>query len=153
MQIRRAEEADIPTVAQLWHLGWHSAHASIVDADLVRTRGPAEFMSRTTTHLGQTYVAMFMGAVVGFFMVEGDELYQFYLDASQQGSGLAAKMMAEAEAMLPSPKAWLSCSVGNDRAAAFYSKCGWRNAGEEEIQVETTDGALPVRVWRFEKAV
>lgn len=153
MQIRIAGQNDIGAVAQLWHLGWHSAHASIVDADLVRTRAPAEFVSRTQAHLSQTHLAIIDGAVVGFFMIEGNELYQFYVDSSQLGTGLATKMMGQAEALLPSPIAWLACSVGNDRAAAFYAKSGWTNVGEEELQVETSEGAMAVRIWRFEKAV
>jgi putative acetyltransferase len=153
MQIRRAQEGDILEIAQIWHLGWHSAHASIVDADLVRLRGPAEFMTRTTAHLVQTHVAIIDGEVTGFFMIDGDELYQFYVDAAHHGKGVAGQMMAEAETLLPSPTAWLACSVGNDRAAAFYTKCGWKNLSQEELQVETSDGPRPVSIWRFEKAV
>lgn len=151
MQIRSAQEGDIQAVAQLWHLGWHSAHAAIVDADLVRLRAPAEFLARTTAHLPQTYVAIVDVEVAGFFMIEGDELYQFYVDVAHHGKGLARQMMMEAETLLSSPNAWLACSVGNERAAAFYTKCGWQNLSEEELQVETSEGPRPVRIWRFEK--
>ncbi|KEJ88096.1 GNAT family N-acetyltransferase [Sulfitobacter donghicola] len=153
MQIRNAQEADIPVIAQLWHLGWHSAHASIVDVDLVRLRAPAEFMTRTAAHLEQTYVAVLGGEIAGFFMIEGNEVYQFYVDPAQHGSGFARRMMKEAEARVPASLAWLACSVGNDRAAAFYAKNGWRNVGEEELQVETSEGPRPVRIWRFEKTL
>ena len=153
MQIRCAQMGDIAEIAQLWHLQWHSAHAAVVDADLVRLRAPAEFMARTADHLAQTHVVIVDGALAGFFMVEGDELYQFYVGAGQQGSGLAQAMMREAEAVLPGPRGWLACSVGNDRAARFYAKCGWENVGEEELAVETSAGPRPVRIWRFEKDV
>lgn len=153
MQIRAATTDDISAIAKLWHGQWHSAHATVVDAELVQTRVPAEFDARTTAHLPQTHVALLNGSLAGFFMIEGEELYQFYIANGHQGSGLAQRMMAQAEAMLPAPRAWLACSVGNNRAARFYEKCGWQNTGVEELQVETSSGPKPVRIWRFEKDI
>ncbi len=151
MQIRTAKEEDVQLLARMWHLGWHQAHAGIVDADLVRLRGPAEFAARTAAHLGQTSVASVDGEIVGFFMVQDDELYQFYVDAAHQGRGVAGDLMLAAEAALPRPRAWLACTVGNTRAAAFYDKCGWENMGAEPCLVETSAGERVVEVWRFEK--
>ena len=154
MQIRAALTDDIKSIAQLWHLGWHQAHAAIVDADLVRLRTAAEFVARTKARLAQTSVAVEDdGALAGFFMIEGDELYQFYVGIEQQGRGTAGAMMAAAEAAFDVPRAWLACTVGNDRAAAFYVKCGWRNVAKEPCEIETRDGARFVDVWRFEKAL
>lgn len=153
MQIRRAKEVDIRDVARMWHSGWHIGHAAVVDQALVALRDPAEFLARTTSHLHQTYVASVDGALAGFFMIEGDELYQFYLDKAHHGSGLAKLLMAEAEARLSGPRAWLGCSVGNDRAAAFYVKLGWENMGVEALEVETSQGSCAVNIWRFEKAL
>lgn len=153
MEIRQANEGDVQAVARMWHMGWHIGHAAIVDEALVVLRVPAEFVARTIAHLGQTYVAVVDGAVVGFFMVEGDELYQFYLDVMHHGSGLARPLMVEAEARLSGPRAWLGCSVGNDRAAAFYVKAGWENMGVEVFEAETSQGTCSVNIWRFEKAL
>lgn len=153
MQIRPAKTDDIGAIAKLWHAQWHSAHAAVVDADLVLSRVAAEFDARTKAHLPQTYVAEVDGVLAGFFMIEGDELYQFYVGSGHQGSGLAQGMMAQAEALLPKPRVWLACSVGNDRAARFYEKCGWQNTGEQELEVETSSGPKPVSIWRFEKEV
>ncbi|MEH6644673.1 GNAT family N-acetyltransferase [Sulfitobacter sp.] len=153
MQIRVATTDDTSAIAKLWHAQWHSAHGAIVDADLVNSRIPAEFNARTTAHLPQTYVALVDGALAGFFMIEGDELYQFYIANGHQGSGLAQGMMTHAEALLPAPRAWLACSVGNSRAARFYQKCGWQNTGVEELKVETSSGPKPVSIWRFEKDI
>jgi putative acetyltransferase len=153
MQIRKATQEDIGTLAQMWHEGWHVAHGAIVDVELVRTRTLPEFTARTAAHLDQTHVALIDGAIVGFFMVEGDELYQFYVSGAHQGRGAARTMMSLAEAVLPRPRAWLGCTVGNNRAAAFYLKCGWQNTGEVVLEMESAQGPLPVRVWRFEKAL
>lgn len=153
MQIRKATQDDIGALAQMWHEGWHSAHAAVVDAELVRLRTPAEFTARAASHLDQTYVALVEGAIAGFFMIEGDELYQFYVAGEHHGSGIARVMMRHAETVLPRPRAWLACSVGNDRAAAFYIKCGWQNTGVVVLEVESAQGPVPVRVWRFEKTL
>ncbi len=47
--------------------------------------------------------------------------------------------------------AWLACAIGNDRAARFYEKSGWRRAGTVVYQAEAPDGSLPLEVWRYEK--
>ncbi|WP_299563833.1 GNAT family N-acetyltransferase [uncultured Sulfitobacter sp.] len=154
MQIRAAETEDRDDIARMWHLGWHQAHAAIVDPDLVDLRDPAEFAARTQAHLPQTRVAIAPdGALAGFFMVEGDELYQFYVASARHGDGTARTLMTAAEAAFEVPCAWLACTVGNARAAAFYAKCGWRNCGAEPCAVETGAGPRTVEVWRFEKTL
>ncbi len=47
--------------------------------------------------------------------------------------------------------AWLACAVGNTRAARFYEKSGWRNAGTFVMMTDTSNGPFPVDQWRFEK--
>ena len=36
--------------------------------------------------------------------------------------------------------AWLACSIGNARAAAFYVKAGWSNVGTETLDLDTSAG-------------
>ncbi|WP_298858035.1 GNAT family N-acetyltransferase [uncultured Sulfitobacter sp.] len=151
MEIRQADKNDVQAIARLWHSGWHLGHAEVVDAALVRSRVPEEFVARTQTHLGEAYVGLVGVEIVGFFMIKENELYQFYLGMAHHGSGLANLLMFEAEARLSGPRAWLGCSVGNDRAAAFYVKAGWENMGSEVFEAETSDGICPVNIWRFEK--
>jgi hypothetical protein len=45
--------------------------------------------------------------------------------------------------------AWLACAIGNDRAARFYEKSGWRRV--ITYQAETSAGTFPLEVWRYEK--
>jgi ribosomal protein S18 acetylase RimI-like enzyme len=73
-----------------------------------------------------------------------------------RGSGLAASLIAEAEALLAARgvgSAWLACAVGNDRAARFYEKSGWSNARTMANRLETADGVFEMPVWRYEKRV
>lgn len=151
LRITPASAADVPWIAACWHAGWHQGHAGLVPEALVASRVPEEFADRTRAHLGETTVARIGGRLAGFFMLEGDELYQFYVDAAFQGQGVAAALMDAVEHALAGRIAWLACSVGNDRAAAFYEKAGWQRQGVETYAVEASAGPQDVQVWRYEK--
>jgi len=49
--------------------------------------------------------------------------------------------------------AWLACAIGNERAARFYEKHGWRRAGIVTNAAETSQGVFMLDVWRYEKTV
>lgn len=151
MDIRPATPADVPLIAALWHLGWVQGHAAIAPPALTALRTQDEFVIRTKAHLKQTRVAWIDGQMAGFFMIDRDEIYQFYVAKAFQGSGTATALMAAAEAALGTGLKWLACSVGNDRAARFYEKSGWSQAGITPYEVETGDGPLVVEVGRYEK--
>jgi RimJ/RimL family protein N-acetyltransferase len=42
--------------------------------------------------------------------------------------------------------AWLSCAIGNDRAARFYEKSGWRRAGTFVSRLDTIK--FDLEVWQ-----
>jgi ribosomal protein S18 acetylase RimI-like enzyme len=87
-------------------------------------------------------------------MVNGDELYQLYVSAAARGTGVAAALVADAEVRIAATgaaTAWLACAIGNDRAARFYEKCGWRRAGVMTSILNTAKGLFPLEVWRYEK--
>lgn len=65
-------------------------------------------------------------------------------------------LIADAEARLAErgvETAWLACAIGNDRAAKFYEKRGWRRAGTMINQAETSAGIFPLETWRYEKSL
>jgi ribosomal protein S18 acetylase RimI-like enzyme len=81
-------------------------------------------------------------------------VYQFYVAEAARGTGVASALMADAEATLAArgvDTAWLACAIGNDRAARFYDKCGWRLASTFTSRLDTADGVIPLEVWRYEK--
>jgi GNAT superfamily N-acetyltransferase len=89
-------------------------------------------------------------------MLKGDELYQLYVSAQARGTGVAAALIADAEARLRAggvQTAWLGCAIGNDRAARFYEKSGWHRAGTVVERLETSSGEFPLEVWRYEKSL
>jgi GNAT superfamily N-acetyltransferase len=141
-------------LAELWHAGWQDAHAPILPAELARVRTLQSFRERMREHLDDVRVSGPVAAPTGFSMLKGDELYQFYVSAAARGTGLAAELLRDAEATLLARgvrNAWLACAIGNDRAARFYEKQGWRRVGARVIQVTVPGGLYPLEVWRYEK--
>jgi GNAT superfamily N-acetyltransferase len=61
------------------------------------------------------------------------ELWRFYLDRSWHGRGVAQQLMDRVKAVARERGAktlWLGVWEKNDRARAFYAKCGFADAGE-----------------------
>jgi ribosomal protein S18 acetylase RimI-like enzyme len=154
MSVRSAEAAEIDHLAKVWYDGWQDAHARILPAELTRIRTLESFRDRLQAALADVRVVGPFPTPVGFCMLKSDELYQLYVSAEARGTGAAAALVADAEARLAADGvglAWLACAVGNERAARFYEKCGWRRAGTVVYQPDAANGAPPLEVWRYEK--
>jgi len=154
MNVRAAEDAEIDRLATIWHEGWHQAHAQILPAELTRLRTLENFRERLQTALPNVRVVGPLGEAVGFCIVKGDELYQLYVSVQARGSGAAAALIADAEARLAEADvetAWLACAIGNERAARFYEKSGWRRAGTVVYHPDAAHETLALEVWRYEK--
>jgi GNAT superfamily N-acetyltransferase len=154
MDVRAAAEAEIEHLARLWHEGWHDAHGQIVPAQLVSLRTVESFAKRLQAALADVRVSGPFGDGAGLCIIKGEELYQLYVAAQARGTGVAAALMADAEARLSQRgvnTAWLACAIGNERAARFYEKCGWHLAGTVSNALEISQGTFPLQVWRYEK--
>ena len=151
---RAAEPEDLGPLAQLWRQGWVDAHLDIVPEDLIALRTPESFVERMAAALPRVRVLGPVGAPLGFHLIKGDELNQFYLAGEARGSGASGVLMADAEMRLAEAgvtTAWLACAIGNARAARFYEKSGWTLAREAVVPTETPAGPFPLKVWRYEK--
>ncbi|ADG11985.1 N-acetyltransferase [Caulobacter segnis] len=151
---RAAEPEDLAPLARLWREGWSDAHNGIVPEALVALRTPESFEERMAKALPQVRALGPVGAPLGFHLIKGDELNQFYLASAARGTGAAGVLMADAEMRLAEAgvaTAWLACAIGNTRAARFYEKAGWTRAGVETVPTETSEGSFPLEVWRYEK--
>jgi GNAT superfamily N-acetyltransferase len=156
MDVRGAEAVEIDHLAKVWYDSWQDAHAQIVPAELTRLRTLESFRERLQADLSKVRVVGPIGAPVGFCSVKGDELYQLFVSAQSRGSGVAAALIADAEARLTesgAETAWLACAIGNERAARFYEKCGWHRAGTMVSHLETPNGTFLLEVWRYEKSL
>jgi len=156
INIRPAEQTEVDQLAQVWFDAWRDAHAQIVPAELARLRTLENFRERMQKELPNVRVAGSPGEPVGFCLVKGDELYQLFVAARARGTGVAAALMADGEALLAESgveTAWLACAIGNERAARFYEKCGWRRTGTMTNEAETSEGTFLLQVWRYEKTL
>ncbi|HET9040487.1 MAG TPA: GNAT family N-acetyltransferase [Gemmatimonadales bacterium] len=154
MFVRPAEAAEIDHLAKVWYDGWQDAHARILPAELARIRTRESLRDRLQEALPDVRVVGPFPTPVGFCLLKGDELYQLYVSAEARGTGAAAALVADAEERLAGDGvelAWLACAVGNERAARFYEKCGWRRAGTVVYQPDAANGVPALEVWRYEK--
>ena len=152
--VRTADAGELDQLASVWYDAWQDAHAPIVPAALTRLRTLESFKQRLDTAVSDLRVVGPVDAPVGLCVIKGDELYQLFVSAESRGSGVAAALIADAETRLLArgvETAWLACAIGNDRAARFYEKCGWRRAGTFVSLLETPNGIFPLEVWRYEK--
>lgn len=153
-EIRAATPKDIPELARLWHDGWHDAHAAILPESIAQTRTFEKFLDLAVDAVTHIRVAGPHGWPLGFHVLKNNEINQFYVSAKARGTGVAAALLADAEARLVANGAriaWLACAIGNDRAARFYEKNGWHRARTVAVRFNTIGGALDVKVWRYEK--
>jgi GNAT superfamily N-acetyltransferase len=152
--VRDAEKGEIDRLAKIWYDGWRDAHATILPAALARFRTLESFEKRLGGLLPAVRVFGAAHGPVGFCITKGDELYQLFVSGQARGSGVAAALVADAEIQMAERGiglAWLTCAIGNDRAARFYEKQGWRRAGVVVSELETPEGVFPLEVWRYEK--
>jgi GNAT superfamily N-acetyltransferase len=154
--IRSAQPADMAAVAVIWHRAWHVGHAGHVPEGLTAARTLDAFQARTPARVADTMVAEIDGELVGFTMVEGDEVEQVFVDPRSHGAGVAAPLLAAAEQQVAAAGhevAWLAVVVGNARARAFYEKHGWHDEGDlaYEVSAGGTTYVSPCR--RYEKTV
>jgi GNAT superfamily N-acetyltransferase len=154
--IENLQPAQISEVAALWHQGWIDGHAAVVPKELTALRTLESFEIRTRDLLGTCRVAISGDQVLGFTMVNDDELYQLYAGAAARGRGVAQALIQDFEDRMLNAghrKIWLACAIGNERAARFYTKMGWTNVREEAVELETLADPFTLTVWRFEKTL
>jgi GNAT superfamily N-acetyltransferase len=157
MNVRPIERTEVGIVARLWYDGWQDAHAEILPSELARHRTLESFTQRLEAELPNVRAVGPVGAPLGFHLLKGDELNQFYVAAQSRGTGVAAALIADAESRLFEngvETAWLACAIGNERAARFYEKCGWHRVGTVAVQLQISHGEpFTLSVWRYEKPI
>jgi GNAT superfamily N-acetyltransferase len=154
--IKDMSPAHIPQAAQLWHQGWIDGHAEVVPAELTKLRTLDSFQIRTKENLPFARAALDGDNLLGFTMVKHDELYQMYVGSNARGNGVAQRLLQDGEQQIRAAgyrSAWLSCAIGNERAARFYVKQGWSNVRVETVELETLGAPFPLQTWRFEKGL
>lgn len=150
--VRSAEPADVGAVTRIWREGWADAHLGNVPDAQVAARTPTSFDRRARGRLADTTVASLGGTVVGFVMVDRDQVDQLYLDRAARGSGIGAALLREAERIVAAaghPRAWLAVATGNTSARRFYERQGWVDEGRFDHEASLPGGSFVVDCHRF----
>ncbi|MGF1447038.1 MAG: GNAT family N-acetyltransferase [Pikeienuella sp.] len=126
--IRPASRFDNAAIVEIWHEGWHDAHAKLVPPEVHAHRTPETFRKWLETSDEAYFVAQENASVIGFVTTKGAELVKLYVSRSARGSAVATDLLRFAEQRILASgerKAYLSCTVGNSRAERFYRREGW----------------------------
>jgi ribosomal protein S18 acetylase RimI-like enzyme len=153
VNIRKAEETDIPALARVWNESWHAGHAHL-QPEAAKHRDLPYFEARVGSNIDRMIVAEEGGEILGFSGWEGDGIGQVFVLPSHFGKQVAPRLLATVEAILRAEghaTIWLHCAEGNDRARKFYEKHGWKVASTFDDEIGTHLGPMPMRTWHMEK--
>lgn len=150
MTIRRAVATDAAALAGLAARTFHDTFAATNNADdmalyLSRAYGLEQQAREIADPAITTLLVEDGGALVAYAQVRNDhlpgcvtdpdalELWRFYVDASWHGRGVAQVLMEAVKVDARHRGAttlWLGVWERNDRARAFYKKCGFTDVGD-----------------------
>lgn len=137
---RPATHDDLDALTDIWHDGWHEAHAEHVPSELIDLRDHASLRIRMENMLADTDVVGPIGAPIGFCSVMQDEIYQFYVAPAARGTGTANALLQAGEKRLAVngvEVAQLYVLPENQRAQAFYRRGGWDGDVIERVPLQT----------------
>lgn len=152
--IRMAEPSDAGPLAELAARTFRDTFAADnrpedMAAHLALAYGPGQQLAEITTPSACTLLAESNGLIAFAQLRPGAtpacvtsddpvELRRFYVDQAWHGLGVAQRLMqaglAEA-AMMGARSVWLGVWERNNRAAAFYRKCGFVEVGSHEFRL------------------
>ena len=150
MTIRTATAADAALVSELARRTFFDTFASTNDpSDMAIHLAQSYGVDQQTRELNDRDITTLLveegGAAIAYAQVRGGhlpdcvagpdpiELWRFYVDRGWHGRGIARPLMERVmeEARRRGAKTlWLGVWERNDRARAFYAKCGFTDAGE-----------------------
>jgi putative acetyltransferase len=122
MNVRPAEEADIPVMAAIAAAAYRKGFAGILEPlTLVTFDGPF-FARRFAEQWPSLTVADADGGVVGFAKTTGEHLDMLFVAPGRHGAGAGSALLAEAEGR---GVRTLECFRDNEAARRFYERRGW----------------------------
>ena len=150
MTIRTATAADAAVVADLARRTFFDTFAATNDPkDMALHLETAYSVEKQTLEITDRDMTTLLveegGVAIAYAQIRADhvpdcvtgpdpvELWRFYLDHAWHGRGVAQKLMERVKEVARERGAktlWLGVWEKNDRARAFYAKCGFADAGE-----------------------
>ena len=157
VEIRRATEADIPALTAFGartfresfgkdntaeDMEKHLASAWRDDLQRAELSDPAidTLLAVSGSELAGFAMVRERHSPPGVFTRKPVELWRFYVDQPWQGRGLARALMTAVEASAKARggrELWLGVWERNERAQAFYRKCGFEKVGTQIFVVGT----------------
>lgn len=170
MTIRRAVPADAAVLADLGRQTFFDAFAATNNpADMTlhldRAYGVVQQGAELANPAITTLITEHDGTAIAYAQIRDHhapncvrdpaavELWRFYVHRDWHGRGVAQALMdrVKAEARLRGARTlWLGVWERNDRARAFYAKCGFADAGEHIFLFGTdpqTDRVMTTTLW------
>jgi ribosomal protein S18 acetylase RimI-like enzyme len=150
VHIRAATPADAAVLAELARRTFYDTFAADNDpTDMALYLEGAYGVDQQTRELADRDITTLLvetgDAAIAYAQLRGDhvpecvtgpdpiELWRFYVDRGHHGRGVARRLMDRVKAAARERGAktlWLGVWERNDRARAFYAKCGFAEAGE-----------------------
>jgi GNAT superfamily N-acetyltransferase len=156
-KLRRATSGDHHDIARVFHAFWHETHAHLQPPEVAADRDLAFFEKRVANARVAPRVARAQdGAILGFAIWNRHWLQSLFLAPVARGTGLASRLLAEAERHIAArghKRVALVCIVGNDRAHAFYERHGYRVVRYRNAPMKTTRGDVIARGWVMQKSL
>ena len=171
MQIRKATEADIPSIAALHVEGWKGAYGGIVDqgfldALTVEVR-IADWSKWLHTGESEVFLAEKDGVDAGFLVIgrtktappgsspirpsHSGEIYSLYLRPDMWRQGIGTALLKHGFSELKAKKHSAVCLWvldANSRGKAFYEKSGGQKLGGKMIEIGTKSYKEVCYGWR-----
>jgi GNAT superfamily N-acetyltransferase len=141
--IRDARDADAEGVATVQVASWRAGYRGLLPGDVLERLSVEDrvvaWAARVRTPLPGTslLVARFDGTVVGFAAVGPEGLRALYVHPQHWRQGIGSVLHDEAVdrlGLLGCTEARLWMLEGNDRALAFYTRCGWVDTGRRQVE-------------------
>ncbi len=157
MQIRAAEQEDVPEVARVWRAGWLDAHVGHVPDALMAERTEAYFLQTAADVVDTTLIAVDDdGIVLGVALVHEDELFQLAVAEGVRRRGIGQALVQAAEELIATDydRAELGVVSSNIPARKLYEHCGWTDLGEivqPARAADLDDEPIPVLAHHFVK--
>ena len=149
LEVRAASDDDVAAISAVGELTWPPTYAFAGDEYVAR--GLAIWWSdeaiRRSLAATSTLVAVVHGEIVGVGNLdlrrEPPTIWKLYVVPAAQGTGAGSALLRELVALAGGATVALEYLDGNDRAAAFYERQGFREVGRRPPEVE----GWPETVW------
>jgi ribosomal protein S18 acetylase RimI-like enzyme len=125
--LRRAEAVDAGAVADVWLRSRHAA-VPAVPATVRPDDDVRHWFATVAVPTMETWLAEVDGATVAVLVLDGDEIYQLYVDPGWQGCGIGSELVRLAQQRRPGGLA-LSTFQSNHPARRFYERHGFFAVG------------------------